>query len=247
MPGRTLIKASLNGARTRAEHPAVPITPEEIAEDAARVVAAGADVLHLHPRTEAGAQTLDAALCAAVIEAVRARCPGIPIGLTTIADAARAPDDQVAAITRWHILPDFVSVNVMEPTFASMAALLAERGVEIEAGCWTVADAQRLVRSGVAERCVRVLVEPTEKIPAEAVRTARAIDDALRSAGILLAQVHHGDGIATWAVIRDAVSRGRWIRIGLEDTLVLEDGTPARDNAQLVEAARAIAEARAAG
>lgn len=244
---RTLIKASLNGARSRNEHPAVPITADEIAEDAARVVAAGADVLHMHPRTETGAQTLDAALCAAVIEAVRARCPATPIGLTTIADAARTPDDQIAAIVRWRVLPDFVSVNVMEPTFASMAALLAERGVEIEAGVWTVADAHRLVRSGIAERCVRVLVEPTEKVPADAVRTARTIDDALRSASIMLAQVHHGDGIATWAVIRDAVARGRWIRIGLEDTLVLENGSPARDNAQLVEAARAIADARATG
>jgi uncharacterized protein (DUF849 family) len=56
----------------------------------------------------------------------------------------------------------------------------------------------------------------------------------------LLEQIHHGDGVASWAVCARAVSRGHGIRTGLEDTTVLPDGRPAADNAALVRAALAM-------
>lgn len=43
-----LIKACLNGSRKPGEHPALPLTPEELACDAKSVVAA-AWALHVHP------------------------------------------------------------------------------------------------------------------------------------------------------------------------------------------------------
>ena len=51
-----LIQACLNGSRTLGEHPALPITPQELARDAQRVVAAGARALHIHPRNTQGVQ-----------------------------------------------------------------------------------------------------------------------------------------------------------------------------------------------
>lgn len=54
------------------------------------------------------------------------------------------------------------------------------------------------------------------------------------------AQVHHGDGVATWSVMERAVSRGRGIRAGLEDTTVLPDGSPPEGNAELVRTAAAM-------
>jgi uncharacterized protein (DUF849 family) len=57
------------------------------------------------------------------------------------------------------------------------------------------------------------------------------------SAGITLEQVHHGYGIACWAVNRRGVGRGHGIRTGLEDITLLPDGKQARDNADLVAAA----------
>jgi uncharacterized protein (DUF849 family) len=44
----------------------------------------------------------------------------------------------------------------------------------------------------------------------------------------------HGFGAAAWAFIELAARRGYDMRVGLEDTLVLPDGTRARDNAELV-------------
>ena len=55
-----------------------------------------------------------------------------------------------------------------------------------------------------------------------------------------LEQVHHGDGIAFWAVNRRAIPRGHGIRTGLEDTPVLPDGRLADGNGDLVAAAAAM-------
>ena len=55
-----------------------------------------------------------------------------------------------------------------------------------------------------------------------------------------LAHVHHGDGVAGWAVNARALHRGHGIRTGLEDTTVLPDGRRAPDNAALVRAAAAL-------
>lgn len=107
----------------------------------------------------------------------------------------------------------------------------------IEAGLLSLTDAEAFVRSGLAEHCVRVLVEPLDQDADAAVAHAAAMEDVLVRAGITLPQVHHGEGIASWAVGRRALQRGHGIRTGLEDTVVLPDGRPSPDNASLVIAA----------
>jgi uncharacterized protein (DUF849 family) len=62
----------------------------------------------------------------------------------------------------------------------------------------------------------------------------------VRDAGVLLDQVHHGDGIASWAVNQRALIQGHGIRTGLEDTPYLPNGDIALDNASLIEAAKCM-------
>lgn len=52
--------------------------------------------------------------------------------------------------------------------------------------------------------------------------------------------MHHGDGIASWAVNRRAIPRGHGIRTGLGDKPVLPDGRLADGNGDLVAAAAAM-------
>jgi len=115
--------------------------------------------------------------------------------------------------------------------------LLTWRGVGIEAGLLSLADARQFVAAGIAGRCVRAMVEPLDADPADAVAHAEAIETVLAAAGITLEQVHHGDGIASWAVNERAIPRGHGIRTGLEDTPVLPDGRLAQGNGDLVAAA----------
>lgn len=84
------------------------------------------------------------------------------------------------------------------------------------------------------------MVEPLDSDPDDAVAHAETIGQALDEHGIELEQIHHGDGIASWAVNRRAVERGHGIRTGLEDTTVLPDGRTAAGNGELVEAAASL-------
>lgn len=77
-----------------------------------------------------------------------------------------------------------------------------------------------------------------------AVEAAAGIDRILDEAEVPGRRLHHGVGLATWKVIARALPLGHDVRIGLEDTLVLPDGRKASDNADLVRAARRMANAR---
>jgi uncharacterized protein (DUF849 family) len=115
-----------------------------------------------------------------------------------------------------------VTANQGEEGIFELCEMLIQRGVGIEAGLLSLADAHVFVQSGLAARCVRVLVEPMDSAPKAAIAHAAAMEDVLLAAGIFLEQVHHGDGVASWAVSARAVSRGYGIRTGLEDTMACQ-------------------------
>ena len=167
-------------------------------------------------------------------------CPGTPISLTTSADIEPDPARRRALVAAWTELPELVTANQGEEGIVDLCALLVERGIGIEAGLLSLADAHAFVAAGVADRCVRAMVEPLGEDPDAALAEAEAIEEVLAAAGVSLEQVHHGDGLASWAVNRRGAARGHGIRTGLEDTPVLPDGSPASGNAELVAAAAHI-------
>jgi uncharacterized protein (DUF849 family) len=235
-----MLQVALNGHRSPEEHPAIPRTPEELAREARASVDAGADVVHVHAY-EDGHETFDSEQCAAMVRAIRASCPGIPISQTTaLYIAGDDPERRLALISRWTELPELVTANQGEDGIVELCDHLIGRGVGVEAGLLTVGDADAFVQSGIAGRCTRVLIEPLEVDPAVAVAHAEAMENVLTGAGIELEQVHHGELIASWAVSERGARRGHGVRTGLEDVTVLPDGTPARDNAQLVRYAKRL-------
>ncbi|KXF76525.1 aldolase [Paramesorhizobium deserti] len=232
-----LLEVALNGNR---DHPATPRTPAQIAAEARSAIEAGAQLLHFHPYDAPGRETFDADDCARAIRAVRASCPGIPISLSTSATIEGDPEKRFRQIAAWDEMPDLVTANQGEDGIIELCELLLSRGVGIEAGLLSTEDARLFVASGLAPRCRRVLIESLETDPADALRDAETMERIIVEAGIRLEQVHHGEGVASWAVNRRAVTRGHGIRTGLEDTPVLPDGRQARDNAELIAAAAAI-------
>ncbi len=239
-----LIKACLNGGTTRAEHPSVPQTPDELAAEAFAAVSAGAGAVHLHPRDASGAETLDPDAVLAAVAAVQAAVPGIPVGVTTGLWAAGGdPSRRMSLVSRWGGLavPDFASVNLSEPGAGDLAATLDGLGIAVEAGIWSADDADRLAAGGFGHQVLRILIEPDDRDPAAAVASAARIEAALDRHSFTAPRLQHGEGVATWSVLRAAISRGRDIRIGLEDTVVLADGRPASGNRELVQAAVSMA------
>jgi uncharacterized protein (DUF849 family) len=211
------------------------LTPAQLASDAMQVVRAGVRGLHVHPRGADGAETLEASACDEAVLAIRHACPGVPIGLSTAAWIEPDPERRLAMIGSWTEWPDFASVNFAEDGATDLCQRLQRLGIGIEAGVWTVADAEVLLASGFARHVVRVLVEPQDTDPVQAEATADRISIALDRADVR-PRLFHGYGIATWRVIEYAFE-GAWdVRVGLEDTLVLPDGTPAGGNLDLVNA-----------
>jgi uncharacterized protein (DUF849 family) len=235
------IKVCVNGGRPRAECPAVPVTPDEVAASAAGAVAAGAEAVHVHPRGADGRESLDPADIGATVAAGRQACPGTPVGLSTglwiTGGDHRA---RQAAVGRWTGLtgparPDFASVNLAEPEPVALAGALGTAGIEIEAGVWSVADVAKLTEIGPAVSWLRILIEVMR---AEAADTARieadAIVAALDQAGRPEPRLLHGEEVACWPLITYAGKLGLATRVGFEDTATGPDGCPAASNAELI-------------
>lgn len=207
-----LLQAALNGPYSKDDHPAMPITASELAADARACVEAGAGAIHMHPRNADGHESLAAEVIDGAVREVRAAC-AVPVGVSTGAWIEPDLERRLALIAGW-TEPDYASVNISEDGWEKVIRALRESGIGVEAGVWSVEDARALAESGLAGDLTRILIEPVDADPGEAVALVATIAAELSEAPIL----EHGDGAATWTFIEDAVRRGWDTRIGLEDT-----------------------------
>jgi uncharacterized protein (DUF849 family) len=225
-----MIKACLNGNRSRDEHLAVPYTPDELVAEAAGAFAAGAFAVHVHPRSESGVESLAAADIGPAVSALRQ--VGVPVGVSTglwITDGD--PDERLARVRRWGDLPvaarpDFASVNVGEPGFDALVEVLRAADIGVEPGVWSVADAERIRgTSGWARVLVEIIGGPAD--------TALARADEILDVRPLL----HGEEPACWPLVAHAHTLGLDTRMGLEDTTVGPAGEAVTGNVDLVRLA----------
>jgi uncharacterized protein (DUF849 family) len=232
-----LLQACVNGARDIAEHPWLSADATVVAADAARAVEAGAGEVHVHPKDAAGRDSLAPDDVARWLRAMREACPDVSVGVTTGDWAEPDVERRLAAIGAWDELPDFASVNWHEAGADDVAAALLRRGVGVEAGLWDAAGFEVWKRSPVRGECLRVLIE----LPDEAAETVRDHAEGmiahveLEEPGVPV--LLHGEEGSTWPAFDVAVQGGWDSRIGLEDTLLLPDGSTAPGNAALVRAA----------
>jgi uncharacterized protein (DUF849 family) len=199
----------------------VPVSVEELAQDATACVAAGARAIHLHPRASEGPERLDAVVIDAVVSKVRSAC-GVPVGVSTGAWIEPNLARRLAHVLAWRA-PDYASVNLSKVGAANVMQALLAAGVGIEAGVRFVEDADRLAATGLGQRITRILIEPVEVSSASALRVIEDIHQALDRLGLTAPRSQHGDGEATW--------------IALEDTVYEPDGDLTTGNAALVRAA----------
>ncbi len=219
----------------------VPVTVEDIVDSVIAAVAAGAHEVHVHPKAPDGSDSLRREHVDPVVQALRAAHPGLPVGVTTGAWAAKDPGDRLAQVRRWTSRPDYASVNWHEDGAEQLADLLLDMRIGVEAGIWFVDEADAFCRYPRASECTRILIEATAADAGTAVADAQAI--AAVVAALPLPVLCHGEGANVWALFRLAVGSGFDSRIGLEDTFVLPDGRAAGSNAELVRAAVALTSA----
>jgi uncharacterized protein (DUF849 family) len=232
-----IVQACLNGDRPATYHPALPLTVEALAADAAACIAAGAAELHLHPRGPDGRESLAPEVVDAAVLAVRRTCPGTLIGVSTGAWIEGDADRTLACIAGWRELPDHASVNLSEPGAPAVMERLRRLGVGIEAGLASVADAERLVALGLGPCALRILVEVQEQDEAEASAVADGISAVLARAGLRRPVLLHGQDATVWRFVSRAAEGRLSTRVGLEDARLMPNGATASGNAALVAAA----------
>jgi len=117
---------------------------------------------------------------------------------------------------------------------------LRRRGIGVEAGLASVADAERLAALNLGGLAFRMLIEVSEQDVGEALAVVDGVEKALYRAGVRRPMLAHGVDATVWRFVALAAAR-RWsTRVGLEDGKTLPNGATAADNAALVAAAAAI-------
>jgi uncharacterized protein (DUF849 family) len=236
-----MLQACLNGARTRRDHPKIPLSPEELAQDAAEVIAAGAAELHVHPRGTDGAETLDPDDIAVALAAIRANLPAIPVGVSTREGIRTNRSRSFDQMKAWRVMPDYVSVNLSEEDAPEIMALMRVKDIGVEAGLASVADAQRFVTLPLARESLRVLVEiDFEKDVSKAIELADDILRVLADHHITLPLLLHGFDESVWPLYRKSRELRIDARLGFEDGVHLPDGRIAASNSDIIAAAHAL-------
>jgi uncharacterized protein (DUF849 family) len=225
-----VLQACLNGSRTAEEHPALPLSPERLAEDAADVAALGVTSVHIHPRDVIGRLTLVGPEVATTIATVRAAVPGIEISVST-----NVPGHGAAQIGSWAPLaagrPDIASVHVDQPGWRELAQALHRVNVQVE----LVVDAlDQLIDLPVGVS--RITVSATRE-------TAESLLAQVEPLGLPV--LLHGRDAEAWSVLDYGALLEHHVRMGLEDTLQMPDGRRARNNAELIAMARRRQRSRA--
>ena len=242
-----MLQVTPNGPWGKDVHPEMPVSLGELEADLRACFEVGATGVHLHVRDPEGAETLEPAAvngtCGMVRDVATNVGVQVEIGLTTgewiVPDLA----DRIAMIREWEGV-DCATVNLSEPGFEAVMEAMLDTGVGIDVGLWAPVEMDRLLRSGLLPRAQRVSIEldPGEPyfLQGEPADLAQQVNDALDRAGSACPRLTHGMNDWTWPLVEDAFRRGHDTRVGFEDSVVLPDGTRARNNAQLVEAAVAL-------
>ena len=243
---RVIVLSAPNGARrSQRDHPALPITANELAENAVALRDAGVSVLHLHVRDDAGKHTLDADKYREALAAIRERVgDSLILQVTTESVGTYEAAEQMAVVRE--LQPEAVSIALKElcpepddePAFADFCRWMHDAGVWPQFILYSVEDVQRFdamrARGAFAGDAPFVLFVLGNYASGTAGTVADL--DALLEAADTDA---HPWAVCCFgpnenAVMRAALDRGGHVRIGFENNVVLADGSPAPDNAALI-------------
>lgn len=271
MNDEVIITCALTGAGdTVGVHPAIPVTPEQIADAAIEAAKAGAAVAHVHVRDpDTGAIAHDVDLFREVVERIRESDTDVVINLTaggggdlflsdddpTVAAPGtdiQTPEERHAPIAE--CLPEICSLDCGSYNFADgiyvdpapwvrrHAELIQEAGVRPELECFDLGHIW-LAKQLIAEGLVD---DPSWFQLCVGVRWGAepTPETLLAMRNMLPAGAQWtalGVGRHQMPIAAQAVLLGGNVRVGLEDNLYLEKGVFA-SNGQLVEKAVSIVE-----
>jgi uncharacterized protein (DUF849 family) len=250
------IAVAPNGARrTKADHPALPLTAAELARTAAECLEAGAAMIHLHVRDAAGRHLLDAAAyrdaLAAITSLVEDR---LVLQITSESVGRYAAPEQMAVVRE--VRPEAVSLALRElapdvasePAFAGFLNWLKREHVAPQIIVYSPEEAVRL--SNLVQRGV----VPWDEVPVLFVLGRYGDPSAAAPADLDPFLAPHVPAFGDWmmcafgpdeaACALAAARAGGSVRVGFENNLWRAPSQLAIDNAaQVCATARLLGDA----
>lgn len=263
--------AITGGADTVGKHPAIPVTPEQIAGSAIDAAAAGAAAVHIHVRDAGtGKRSMDVALYREVVDRIRSRGSDVIINLTTgpggmvhadrkALDASGLGAQVIDPDTRYRhvaeLRPEICSLDMGTMNFgdnmfvnsihdiAKIASLALRDGVRPELEVFQSGD---IVYANHLIKRGEIATPAWFQICLGVPWSAPATPASMAHMASLLppGSPWSAIGIAQYQfpMAAQAVLLGGHVRVGLEDNLYLSKGVFAQSNAALVERAVKIIE-----
>lgn len=250
---RAIGVAPNGGRKTKADHPGLPMTANELAATAAACREVGAAMIHVHVRDHDGRHLLDADAYRTTLDAIRRQVgDALVLQITSEALGVYTREQQMAVVRA--VRPEAVSLALREfapdagaePAFASFLGWLRSERVAPQIILYTPDEAVRL------DALQRRGLIPFDAIPVLFVLgryspgMKSAPLDLLPFLEAPMPRFRHWTacafGAQELACVTTAALLGGHARVGFENNLELPDGTIAPDNAALVDAcAKALA------
>lgn len=256
-PGPLILTAAIVGAETtREQTPYLPITPDEIGDEAARCAKAGATVIHLHVRDEAGRPSQDTERFRSAIAAIRSRCDVI-VQTSTGGAVGMSVDERCGPLrVTGAERPEMATLNIGTINFGD--DIFVNRRLD------TFGIAERIFQAGITaeieiydlghldilrELCDKgAVLRPLHVQFVLGVRGALAASE--RNLELLVSRLQSDFPGSSWGVagigrhelpMAELAARlGGNVRVGLEDNIFLEKGVLAKGSSQLCEKAAAL-------
>ena len=269
----TILTCAVTGTfATREQNPALPVTPEEIANACIGAARAGAAICHIHVRDPVtGRQSMSLDYYRHVVERIRASDTDMIINLTTGPGSRFIPteaDPSIAAPGSLCMTPEVRTRHVVElkpeictldmntmwfgggavinspAMLRGMAKFIEQSGAKPEIEVFDTGDlvmAQDMLAEGTIKTPVLFQVVTGIKYGMPSTTQAMMLAKSMLPPGCEWAAF--GAGRHAFTMLAQAFILGAHCRIGMEDTVHIEKGVLAPDNASLVaKAVRIITE-----
>lgn len=240
------LMAAPNGAhKTKTDHPALPMTLDEIVQAAISCHNAGADGLHLHLRDAAGGHILDADLYSQALTALKGAVPDMAVQITTEAVGIYTPKEQRAIVEA--VQPDHVSVSLAEmlgdgdrESAGAFYKTCSQRGIAVQHILYNARDLEIL----------KSMLDQGALVP-EGLQLLFVLGRYTKNQQITPSDLtpftnwmQINNAHADWAVcafglgetdcLKAAIEAGGKVRVGFENSFICSDGSIAKDNAERV-------------
>jgi 3-keto-5-aminohexanoate cleavage enzyme len=266
MNNKVIITCALTGVLTDPKQHAVPVTPDEMADEALGAYNAGASILHVHVRDQNPGKghlpCWDPDVCASVIAAIKTKVPDIIINLST---GVLGPDISGPVSCLEKIRPEYAACNAGTLNYlkiksdgswawpplifdnpvekiASFLKVMQKTGTRPEFECFDtghVRSVDLFEKNGLCQSpSINFVMGVQSGMPLKAQWLPLLLDEIKPNTPWQVTAIGREE---IWPLHQKTAELGGNLRSGLEDSFYLPDGSKAKSNGELIDALATVA------